>query len=1202
MIIEEAPPLIPAVRALGDPAEQVPGDAAGQVPAGSAGQVLGDLAGQVPLGQAVQLPVGRAVQLPPGRARQVPPGRAEQLPGGRAEQLSVGRAEQVSVGRAERVPGGPAEQVSGELVALVSADPVGPVPYVLSGRTPAALRAQADRLAGHPATGAAPAAVASALVRDRASFATRAVVIAEDAAALSAGLRTLAAGGAAANIVSAAAPRSGSVGVVFGGQGSQRAGAGRRLYERFTVFRESFDATVALLDRQLGDTTRFSVRDIAFGVAGTEGLIDRTLYTQPVIFAVGVALYRLLESWGIEIAAVAGHSIGGVVAAHVAGALPLAEAARLVAARGRLMDSLPAGGAMTAVEATEDEVRAAIIAGGSADTVSVAAVNGPRAVVISGPDAAVAAVSDALSAAGRRTRRLTVSHAFHSAAMDPILDEFRSIAAESAFSDVGGPRIFSDHTGRETTGVELADPDHWVRHLRGTVRFADAARAMADAGVGTFVELSADAVLAPALSGTLDGSAVVVTLRRDRDEVTGLIAAAATLFTHGHHVDWTALVPAAPRTDLPTYAFQRQRYWVHAPAAERRTDGWIHRAHWEPRALADPASEDGRSWVLVVPDGAGEWAAALRTELTRRGAVVRDLSVDPATVTGAALAAGLAGVPGDASTVVSLLPLAVGAADADLRAATAALTRAVAAAPRVAALGVLTTGTEVPGDAPVDGDDPVAVRGAWHAAFTGAAVTEGGLGPGIVVDVAAQPDGSAAERVLSALRAPDGEREFAVRAARIWTRRLRPGDLPAVAGRWRPAGTVLVTGGTGALGARIARRLAGNGVTDLLLLSRRGPDAPGATELIAELSAAGARPVVVACDVGDRAALAAVLADIPVDRPLTDVVHAAAILDDDLVGGLDRDRIERVYRVKTGAALHLHELTRDRALSSFVLFSSVTGVIPAPGQTNYAPGNAALDALAGHRRRLGLPATSIVWGHWAGAGIAGHAAEQLRRSGLRPMDPEAALTALERAVVGGETHLVVADVDWTAADRVHAHLLTELLPPQQRSEPAVSTVEQLAALDDSERRTAVRALVREETAAALGHADQHAVDDDRGLRDQGFTSLSSVELRNRLRQRTGLELPATLVFDRPTVAALTEFILELVTPASRSPLDGLLGDLERIAAGLAAADLADADRAVVLERLHELAAPAPDEPATERTAALSDADLIEFIGSEFGIS
>ncbi|MGQ4615990.1 SDR family NAD(P)-dependent oxidoreductase [Nocardia sp. R7R-8] len=450
-------------------------------------------------------------------------------------------------------------------------EPGAALPFLVSGATPEALRAQAERLETFVEhTAAQPVSIASSTVRARAVFGTRAVVVAGDRGALSTGLRALAGGNADPGVVTAPeTSTTPTVGVVFGGQGSQRVGAGAALYARFPRFRSAFDAAVELLDRYLGDAVAFSVRDVAFGAAGTEGLIDSTVYTQAVIFAVEVGLYRLVESWNVEIAAVTGHSIGGVVAAHVAGVLSLDDAARLVAARGRLMGALPAGGVMVAIEATESEVAAALTEAAVRARVAIAAVNAPRSTVLSGVEADVLAVAARLSAAGRRVKRLAVSHGFHSPAMDPVLAQIRAVAAELTCTAPSGPVLVSDATGAVVTDVELADPDYWARHLRGTVRFIDAVRTLRDTGVGVFVELGSDAVLTPMVSAAFeddDAVAAVPALRRGGDEAATLLAAMAAIFVRGGHVGWPLIVPQAPPAELPTYAFRTERFWTAVEA------------------------------------------------------------------------------------------------------------------------------------------------------------------------------------------------------------------------------------------------------------------------------------------------------------------------------------------------------------------------------------------------------------------------------------------------------------------------------------------------------------------------------------------------------------------------------------------------------------------------------------------------------------
>ncbi|MFD8645985.1 type I polyketide synthase [Streptomyces zaomyceticus] len=427
------------------------------------------------------------------------------------------------------------------------------VAWPLSARTPDALREQARRLNDHVSadTALSPLDIGFSLATGRAALDHRAVVTGTDRDELLAGIRALADGTTAPGLVSGERT-GGRTGFLFTGQGAQRAGMAQELHASFPVFANAFDEICVLFDAELGG----SLREV---VVSGEGL-DETGWTQPALFAVEVALFRLVESWGVRPDFVAGHSIGELAAAHVAGVFSLKDAVRLVAARAGLMQALPRGGAMVAVEATESEVLA-LLEGG----VAIAAVNGPRSVVVSGDEQAVLEVARKVGERGGRTRRLTVSHAFHSPLMDPMLDAFKTVASTITYT---APRIavISTLTGKVATAADLRSADYWADQVRGTVRFHDAVETMAAQGVTATLEIGPDGVLS-ALAADILPSAVAL-MRRDRPETGTAVTALGRLHQHGVGVDWAGFFAGtgARRVALPTYAFQHRRYWVE-PAA-----------------------------------------------------------------------------------------------------------------------------------------------------------------------------------------------------------------------------------------------------------------------------------------------------------------------------------------------------------------------------------------------------------------------------------------------------------------------------------------------------------------------------------------------------------------------------------------------------------------------------------------------------------
>ncbi|MEU5424829.1 SDR family NAD(P)-dependent oxidoreductase [Streptomyces olivoreticuli] len=1286
----------------------------------------------------------------------------------------------------------------------------GALPWVLSGRSEAALRAQAERLRvfvdGRPELSVGD--VGLSLATGRSVFEHRAVVVAGDRDGFLDGLGALAEGRGAAGLVEGVAGAGGRVALVFPGQGSQWVGMAAGLLDASPVFAER----VAQCEVALAPYVDWSLTGVLRGADGAASL-ERVDVVQPALFAVMVSLAELWRSYGVEPAAVIGHSQGEIAAACVAGALSLEDAAKVVALRSKALLALSGQGGMVSVSLPVEDVEALLN-----DRLSVAAVNGPSAVVVSGDVDALDELLATCESNEVRARRIPVDYASHSAHVERIEGELLEIL--SGIEPRSSSVPFYSTVSAELIDTSVMDAGYWYRNLRQTVRFDETVRALLADGIGIFVEASAHPVLTVGIQQTAEDVNVEISavgsLRRDEGGLDRFLTSLAEAHTAGAPVNWESAFQGARQVALPTYAFQRQRFWVQPPpsavgdvasaglgAADHpllgavvsladadglvltgrlslRTHPWLadhavlgtvvvpgtalvelavragdqvgcdrveeltleaplvlpeqgavqvqlvvegpdgsgrravtvysraedaQASDWTrhatgtlavagttdvpadlsawPPAGAEAVGIDGlyerlagiglqygpvfqglrAAWrrgeevfaEVVLPEGQRREAArfglhpalldsalhmaglggststedgtarlpfawtgvtlyatgadALRVRLVPQGSeglsvLVADAAgapvasvdslvarpVDPKQLTGARTAheslfgVEWASVPAASATADADPWAIVGADELELGAGLESAGRPIEAyadledlagrdVPALV-LAPFASGDRTGGIAPAAHDAArrvLALLQAWLAdeRFAGSrlvVVTRGAVAavadaeltdlasstvwglvrtaqtehPGrfALVDV---DEDDASLAALGAAVAQD-EPQLAVRGGALFAPRLV--RVPAVTDEttdsvWGPDGTVLITGATGVLGGLVARHLvAEHGVRHLLLVSRRGRAAEGMAELEAELSAAGAQVSIEACDVADRDALADLLAGIPVDRPLTGVVHAAGVLDDGVVESLTPERIDAVLCPKVDAAVNLHELTSGVDLSAFVLFSSAAATFGAAGQGNYAAANAFLDGLASSRRGLGLAGVSLAWGFWAERSeMTGHLGgtdmTRMARGGVIPLSSAEGLALFDVATAVDSALLVPARLDPAALRGGRGPvppLLRKLVSASTRrtaksgADSDDSLRRRLAGLPEAERDRVLLDLVSTAVGAVLGYAENDVVDAGRAFKELGFDSLTAVELRNRLNAATGLRLPATLVFDYPTPLALARHL------------------------------------------------------------------------------
>ncbi|WP_315788438.1 type I polyketide synthase [Fischerella sp. JS2] len=964
-------------------------------------------------------------------------------------------------------------------------------------------------------------------------------------------------------------PRNTKIAFLFTGQGSQYTNMGRELYETQPTFRACIDKC----DQILCPYLETSLLEVLYPKSETaNSQLDQTAYTQPALFALEYALARLWQSWGIQPTIVMGHSVGEYVAACIAGVFSLEDGLKLIAERGRLMPALPSGGEMVAVFASEEQVTAAVAPYGT--KISIAAINGPENIVISGRCEVVQAVLSELKAKGIETRRLKVSHAFHSPLMEPILNTFEQIAAQVKYSS---PKIalISNLTGKLMT-KEMAEPEYWSRHIRETVKFSASIQTLYEQGYEIFVEIGPSPILLGMGRQCLSENNRVwlPSLRKGHSDWQTVLSSVRALYLHGVELDWWGFDKdyRRHRLQLPTYPFQRSRYWIESAKSARTATlapykDWLYEVQWQAKTRVAL----GSAWQRIQPEQPGSWLIfadrggvgfALASLLEKQGETCfivfaseadktsqpghrqieprqpddfqrllqEVLASDRPSCRGVVHLWSLDSTATEATTIDSL------ETDQDRNCGSILhLVQALSSVkvPQLPRLWLVTQNTQ-----PIEIDSLAVAQAPIWGLGRVIALEHPEMFAGLV-DLGNSSSLEAAQMLFEELVNPEVEIQVALRNTQRFVARLVPSQGKKV--QTKPLSiesdrTYLITGGLGGLGLKVAQWLVDQGARYLVLVGRSAASANIQTQLHS-LQKLGAQVLVAQADISKKVEVERVFADISKLPSLAGIIHMAGVLDDGVLLKQDWNRFMKVMAPKVAGAWNLHTQTQDMPLDFLINFSSAASLHGSLGQGSYAAANAFLDTLAHYRQLQGLPALSINWSSWDEVGMAATMASRDQQrwtaAGVSFIAVQQGLQALGQLVRQKLPQIGVLAVDWSKylklfPSNFESSFLSEIAGETQLTthsqQPEI--LQSLHKTPPNQQKNVLISYIQNKVAAVLGLESVQLIKPHIGFFEMGMDSLMSIDLKNILQKNLGQNLGSTLTFEYPNIEALADYLLK----------------------------------------------------------------------------